>query len=87
MYKKSERRPQGAWFKKAVIKFLKENPGDPFTAREIATRIFEIYPNECREKQNRSKAIVLPLDSDKAVIGQLASEISPSRLGLQEGNT
>ena len=35
-----------------IVSFLKENPEQKFTAREIANWIFETYPDECRMKQS-----------------------------------
>lgn len=59
-----------------VKTYLKEHPEQKFTAREIALWIFKNFPNECREKQNRSTATVNPLDNDAALINQIIAEIS-----------
>ena len=69
---------------KKVFKFLQERPEQKFTAREIVNWIFETYPDECREKQKRSTATVTPLDSDKALLQQIASEISEKRPRIQK---
>jgi hypothetical protein len=66
-----------------VLNFLQQNPEQRFTAREIATWIFETYPDECREKQQRSTATVNPLDSDAALVQQLCAEIGSQRPRLQ----
>lgn len=69
-----------------VTAFLVEHPEQKFTARKIASWIFENYPNECREKQNRSTATVNPLDNAKAVIQQIAAEIGAQRLRIQKNS-
>lgn len=69
-----------------IVSFLKENPEQKFTAREIANWIFETYPDECRMKQSRSTAIVNPLDSDTALLQQIVAEIGSQRPRLQKKN-
>lgn len=69
-----------------VSDFLKNHPEQKFTAREIANWIFETYPDECRMKQNRSSAIVNPLDSDMALLQQIVAEIGSQRPRLQKKN-
>ncbi len=64
---------------KTVLEFLQSHPDEKFTARQIADWIFKTYPAECREKQQRSKATVIPLDSDAALVQQLVAEISAQR--------
>lgn len=71
---------------KTVAEFLKNNPEQKFTAREIANWIFETYPEECRMKQNRSAAIINPLDSDTALLQQIVAEIGAQRPRLQKNN-
>lgn len=62
-----------------VSSFLQKNPNTKFTAREIANWIYETYPDECQEKQNKSKASVVVLDNKNALIQQLAGEIGARR--------
>ena len=47
-----------------VIEFLKLNPEKKFKAREIGKWIIETYPDECRQKQERSTAVRNPLDNE-----------------------
>ena len=68
---------------KTVIDFLRERPEQKFTTREIAAWIFETYPEECRQKQQRSKATVVPLSTAADLIGQIAAEISSQGQRLQ----
>ncbi len=66
-----------------VENFLRGNQETRFTARDIARRLYEIYPDHYRQKQERSAATVIPLDSEDAVISQIAREISACRSRLQ----
>ena len=66
-----------------VAEFLRQRPEQKFTAREIANWVYETYPDECREKQQRSKATVIPLDSDAALLQQIVAEIGSQRPLLQ----
>lgn len=67
-----------------MVEFLQQNPEQKFTAREIANWIFKTYPDECREKQNRSTAKVNPLNNDAAVVQQIIAEIGSQRPRLQK---
>ncbi len=67
-----------------VFEFLQQNPGQKFTAREIANWIFEVYPNECRQKQERSTATVNLLDNEAALLQQIVAEIGSQRPRLQK---
>ena len=67
-----------------IGEFLKQNPEQKFTAREIANWIFEIYPDECRQKQNRSRAIVNPLNDEAALLQQIAAEIGSQLPRIQK---
>ena len=67
-----------------VVEFLQQNPEQKFTAREIASWIFETYPDECRQKQKSSTAIVNPLDSETALLQQIIAEIGSIRPRLQK---
>lgn len=67
-----------------ITRCLKSEPERKFTARDIATWIFENYPDECRQKQMRSTATVIPLNSDDALIQQIVAEIGSTRPILQK---
>lgn len=67
-----------------VLNFLQEKPDQKFTTKEIATWIFETYPEECKQKQQRSTATVIPLTTDADVIAQIAAEISSQGHRLQQ---
>ncbi len=60
----------------STFECLKSEEGKKFTAKEIAKWIFYHYPDKCRDKQERSKAKVISLDSDEAVIKQISAEVS-----------
>ena len=60
-----------------VVEFLQQNPGQRFTAREIADWVFETYPDECRQKQERSNA------NEIGLLRQIISEIGSQRPRLQ----
>lgn len=66
-----------------VASFLKDNKEKKFTARDIANWMFETHPAECREKQERSTAIITPLDGDDKLIQQLVADIGSRRPQLQ----
>lgn len=65
---------------KRVIDFLKSHSGEKFTARAIAQRIFERFPEECRMKKEKSTF----LQSDDDLLLQLAAEIGASRPRIQK---
>jgi len=67
-----------------VVRFLQQNPERKFTAREIANWILKEYPDECRQKQNRSTATIIPLDNDTALLQQIAAEIGSQRPRFQK---
>jgi len=69
---------------KTVGEFLRQNPEQKFTARELANWIFETYPDECRQKQKRSTATVNPIDNETALLQQIVGEIGSQRPRLQE---
>ena len=69
-----------------IVAFLEQNPERKFTAREIAKWIFETYPDECRQKQKRSKATKTPLDNDTMLLQQIIAEIGSQRSSLQKKN-
>ena len=67
-----------------VADFLRERPEERFTAKEIANYIYENYPEQCKQKQKKSKAKVIPLNNTKNLLQQITSEIGASRLLLQK---
>ncbi len=67
-----------------VKELLENNSEQRFTAREIATWIFETYPEQCRKKQTRSTATVNPIDNDHALLQQIVAEIGSQRPRLQK---
>jgi uncharacterized protein len=69
---------------KTVQQFLQAHPEEKFTARDLAEWIFKTYPAECREKQVRSKATVIPLNSDIALVQQIAAEIGAQRPQIEK---
>jgi uncharacterized protein len=73
--------------KNAVTEYLKTNHEQKFTAREIATAILTLYPKECQEKKELSKATVIPIVSDADLLQQLAAEISSQRPLLQKNTS
>ena len=64
-----------------ILECLQAHPDKKFTSKELATWVFETYPEECRQKQERSKATVTRLDSDDALIQQLSAEINATTVG------
>lgn len=71
---------------KKVLSCLQQNPEQKKTAREIANWIFDSYPDECRKKQKRSTATVIPLDNDDAFIQQIVAEIGSIRPRMQKNH-
>lgn len=72
--------------RKKTIDFLKSNQGQKFTAKEIAEWIFANFPDECKKKQQSSKATVIPLDTDEALINQLVREITAKNTDFELDN-
>ena len=72
--------------KKRVVDYLRDNAEKRFMAREIAEWVFKTYPDECREKQERSKAKVRPLNDDRAILEQLVAEIGSNLPQMQAEN-
>lgn len=64
---------------KTVVDILKKNPEQYFTARQIAEKVIEAKPDECFAKIERSKASVVSIDSQEALINQLVAEIGSRR--------
>lgn len=64
----------------AVLEFLQQNQEQKFTSREIATWIYETYPDYGRAKLERSTV----LDSEVALITQIAGEIGSKRPQIQK---
>jgi len=67
-----------------VFEFLKQNSEQKFTAREIATWIFDNFPEYIEKKKTRSTATVTPLEDDDAVVQQVVREIGSQRPRLQK---
>ncbi len=67
-----------------ITELLKKNPGQKYTARQIAEWIYETYPKECSQKQDRSSATIIPLTSEAALINQIIAEIGSQRPRLQK---
>ncbi len=65
---------------KKAIEYLRQNPGQKFTSLEIAEWIYQNYPDECRAKQDRSNV----LNDRPSLLRQIAGEIQPDRLKLQD---
>lgn len=63
----------------SITAFLKQNPEKRFTARELAEWILKTKPEECRKKQEASKATVIPLTSTDALIQQIVAEIGANK--------
>lgn len=72
---------------KKIIEFLSQNPGQKYTAREIAEWVFEAYPEECEAKRERSKATANTLDDDQALVQQIVAEIGARRKRIQKRNS
>lgn len=69
---------------KTVVEFLQKNAEKKFSAREIAEWIFIHHSEECKKKQERSKATLIPLNSNDAMIQQIVKEISSKRPYLEK---
>lgn len=67
-----------------IAAFLEKRSGEKFSGAAIAQWIFDTYPQECRNKQKRSKAKVIPLNTDASVIHQISREIAAGTLLLQK---
>lgn len=66
---------------KAVIGFLKNQPDQKFTARQIAEWVFTSYPEDCEEKRANSRGAYINSDAD--LVQQLVAEISSQRPRMQ----
>lgn len=71
---------------KTVLDFLQKNSEKKFTAREIAEWIFINHSEECKKKQERSKATLIPLNSNDAIVQQIVKEISSKRPFFEKYN-
>lgn len=69
--------------KKIVIEYLKNNPDIKYSARDIAQYIFDNFREDCEEKRRNSKATILPLTTDAALIQQLVREVGSQRPQIQ----
>lgn len=62
-----------------VVEFLKKNPDERFTAREIANWVLETYPSDCHAKIERSRAMVQPVNDKDGLLQQLVAEIGSNQ--------
>ncbi|MFV1465080.1 MULTISPECIES: COG2958 family protein [unclassified Phaeobacter] len=69
---------------KFVPKFLKDNPEERFTAREIAQWITRTYPEATERKRLSSNAKKVPLDTPEAMVQQIVAEIGSQRNRLEK---
>lgn len=65
--------------RQTVIEILKTRPNQPCTARQLAQYIFENKREECLAKMERSKATVIPINTEEALLNQLVAEIGSSK--------
>ena len=65
-----------------VVEYLKNHPGQKFTARQIAQWILEKYPVECEQKRINS----ISIKTDAHLVQQIVAEIGSKRPGLQKRN-
>lgn len=65
--------------RQTVIEILKNRPNQPYTARQLAQHIFESKKEACLAKMKRSKATVIPIDTEEALLNQLVAEIGSSK--------
>lgn len=70
-----------------ITVYLKQNQGKKFTANEIAQWVLSNFPKECKRKQERSKATIVPLDNESAILAQIAAEIGSQRPRIQKNNS
>jgi hypothetical protein len=64
-----------------VLDRLKANPGEKYTAKQLAESIFQFYPKECAENRKFRKKVYT---TDAAFIAQLAAEIGAHRKYLDQ---
>lgn len=70
-------------FIQQIILFLKQHPHQPFTAREIATQLVQIYPEYYKQKQQNSQQ---HFASKQAFISQIVAEIGARNKQLSQLN-
>jgi hypothetical protein len=70
----------GLKLREKVTRFLKERPEEKFTARAIASWIFENYPDECRAKRDKSDYV----KDDEQLLNQIVAEIGANRPAIQK---
>ncbi|MDR0673964.1 MAG: HrgA protein [Zoogloeaceae bacterium] len=63
-----------------IFNYLKEQPEEKFTARQVAEWVFATFPAECQAKKDSSQA----LKTDADLVQQLAAEIGARRPLLQK---
>jgi hypothetical protein len=64
-----------------IFEFLKQNPERRFTTFEIAEWFLKNYPDECKDKKEKTN-----LDSEKGLLWQLAAETGAHRQSLQKNH-
>lgn len=62
-----------------MMAYLKANPGERFTARQIAEWLFSKFPKECEAKKENSTYI----STDSELLAQIVAEIGSQRPALQ----
>lgn len=67
--------------RQTVVDFLKTRPEERFTARQIASWMFDNLREACEEKRRNSQQ---DLSDDAALIQQLVAEIGVNRTGIQK---
>lgn len=60
---------------KTVVDILKKNPNEYFTARQLAEWVWNYKKDECLAKMERSKATVIPINTEETLLNQLVAEI------------
>lgn len=70
------RHSQNFDFNLAVVKFLKQNPDKEFSMRELAREIKNKYPNQAKDKENKSN------QKDPCFERQFANELSARRRNI-----
>lgn len=69
---------------KTVVNILKAHPQQYFTARQLAEEVFALKPTECKAKMERSKATVVPINTEEALLNQLVAEIGAYKKRILE---
>lgn len=62
-----------------VLSLLKSQPESRLTARQIAEKVFQNHPSECRAKKEKS----IRIETDDELVQQIAAEIAAQRPNMQ----